>query len=373
MKARYLTILGVLSLAAAALTSCTDAIFATIEAERKVATNTLSQTISVFDIATVAPGVPGGPYYVAAGGVFQGTLSAGTMSWYPADTTRPLNPSGLLCNAMVYYPSTSALWGGFISSSGAPGLYKSSAGPNFSFASRVPIGDSAIINKQAILLQVANNHLFMVSTPDTINYELDYKADGASPWVAGFLSTLSKPVAGVAWDGTHYWAASGTNVYRSVDPPTTSSFIAPPVSPNLSGDQVNGVFADPVKGYAFLATKKNGVFFTTNGGTTWNQITAPIVGSATVSYLCVAGPIDGATSDKYLVGSDGYGYYTLSISGNSLSRFGDSTVSLYSESVARILVDGVNVFMGTNANGLWRAVFDTNAGALASGQAWIHE
>jgi hypothetical protein len=372
MKARYLTFVGLLTVALSALTACSDAIFATIETEKKVATNTLSQTLSIFDLATI---VPGSTYYVAAGGVFQGNLNAGTMSWNPADTSRPWNPPGLLCNAMVYYAGT--LWGGFVSSTGSAALYQSSAGPNYSFANSTPVNDSAINGKQAIRLLVANDHLFMSSTPDTTTYGLDYQATGAVPWIAGVISGLPKAITGVAWDGSKYWAASQSTVYVSSDPPTISSFTLAVQNPVPSTDQVNGVFADRVKGRVFLATKLNGIYWSPDGGTTWKQIGADVVNTASVSYLCFAGPADGATADKYLVGSDGYGYYTLSISGNggtgSISRFGDATVSLYVESVSRILVDGVNVLMGTNANGLWRSVFDTNTGALASGQSWVHE
>jgi hypothetical protein len=125
----------------------------------------------------------------------------------------------------------------------------------------------------------------------------------------------------------------------------------------------------------FIATKSDGILFTLDNGSTWHQIDPDQVGSVVVSYLCVAGPVDsGSGKTTYLAGSDGYGYYTLSTSGNgSLTRFDDSTIGLFSHSVSRILVDGANVLMGTHANSLWRAVFDTTTGDLASGESWIHE
>ena len=366
---------GLVLVALAALSSCTDAIFATIEAERKVTTNTLPLNISIFDVATSVPLTPGGPYFVAGGGVFKGTFnSGGTLDWNPSDTSRPLNPSGLLCNSMVYYPPTATLWGGFITSSGAVPLYQSTGG--LTFAGQTPVNDPAINTKQTVLLQVAHGHLFMVSTLDTSTYELDYNLNGASLWVANFLSALPYPITGVVWDGVNYWAASAANLYTtSIDPPISTSF-ASATSPVPHGDTINGIFADSTSGRVFLATKANGIYWSVRGAS-WNHIDHDQVGSVIVSNLCVAGPADGATADKYLVGSDGYGYYTLSISGNngsgSISRFGDSTILLYSASVSRILVDGVNVLMGTNYRGLWRAVFDTTMGALASGQSWTHE
>ena len=364
MKARHLILPGLVLLAVAALSTCTDAIYSIIENEKKVVTSTLPLTVSIFDIAASGAG---GPYYVAAGGVFQGTFNAGaTIDWYPSDTSRPLNPSGLACNSMVYFPGPNTLWGGFITQSGNVPLYQSTAG--LTFAGQSPVNDAAINGKQTILLQVANGHLYMVSTPDNVNYELDYSATGATWAGSPFLSNLPKPITGVVWDGVNYWATSGNSLYMSSPGPT--SFVLA-TSPVPSGDLINGIFAETTGGYVFLATKSNGIYYSIRGAS-WNHIGADVIGNVIVPNLSVAGPVD-AGRDKYLVGSDGYGYYTLSISQNNISRFGDSTVALYIESVRRILVDGANVFMGTNGNGLWRAVFDTTLGQLAAGQAWVHE
>ena len=56
MKARLFTLLAVLSVGLAALSSCSDAIYATIETERKVTTNTLPLLMSIFDIEATIPG-----------------------------------------------------------------------------------------------------------------------------------------------------------------------------------------------------------------------------------------------------------------------------------------------------------------------------
>jgi hypothetical protein len=104
MKARQFAFLGTIVLALAALSACSDAIYATIETEKKVATNTLPLTLWIQDLA-VTPAT--NTYYVAAGGVFQGVLSGlgGTVSWSPniSDTSRPWNPPGLICNAMALF------------------------------------------------------------------------------------------------------------------------------------------------------------------------------------------------------------------------------------------------------------------------------
>jgi hypothetical protein len=363
-----LILAGFLFAVITSLTTCTDGIFAIIETEKKVVTSTLPLTISIYGVVTSVPAVPGGPYYVAAGAVYRGTLNPdGTMTWLPDNNSRPLNPSGNpMCIAMAFYAGE--LWGSFITSGGT--LFKSSA---LSFAGQSPINDPAINGKQTGPLQVAGPvltpRLFASSTVDTSTYELDMSLTGANWTGSPVLSGLSKPIAGVSYDGTNYWTASGTSIYKSLDPPSLGSFAAPAVNPVPSDDLVNGVFSST--GLTFLATKKNGIYWTSTAGLSWNHIDADQVGSNTVSYLCVAGPAD--AGDKYLVGSDGYGYYTLSISGNTLTRFDDSTIGLFSNSVANILVDGANIFMGTHANGLWRAKFDTGTGALASGESWVHE
>jgi hypothetical protein len=373
MKARYVVPAMLVLAAVAALTTCTDAIFAIIETEKKTATSTLPLTITVADIAAPAP-VSGGPYYVGAGGVFQGTLgSSETMDWYPSNDSRPLNPSGTpMCNALAYFAPTGTLWGGFITSSGDAGLYQSSSGTTLSFASSTPV--AAMAGKQIVYIQSANGNLFAGTTTDVTNYDLEFTPTGA--WASPTLLTgLSEPITGVVWDlvNSFYWASEGKNLYRSPAVLTTSSFVLQTALPGLdSEDLINGLFAD--SGRVFVATKKSGIYYTTNSGGSWHNIPADEISSVTVSYLCVAGPADSlGPKDLYLVGSDGYGYYTLSISTGNFDRFDDSTVTLHSHSVRRILVDGPDVFMGTNANGFWHAKFDEVTGDLAAGQSWNHE
>jgi hypothetical protein len=153
------------------------------------------------------------------------------------------------------------------------------------------------------------------------------------------------------------------------------------------------VYSDPSgNGRTFLATAADGVYFTPNSGLTWYNSAPDRYGGVAVSYLCVAGPVDSPSDggDVYVVGSDGYGYYTTghvaSNPSGGMTRYGDSTILLYSASIAHIAVDQYalplysNVLMGTNNNssifqqggGLWRGVFDTT-GNLMSGQSWIHE
>jgi hypothetical protein len=382
MKIRHVVSLVLAVFALAALAACSDAIYSKIETATQTPTNTLPHTISVFDIAVTAAAPA--TYYVAAGTIFQWTLRAdGTYSWQPnaADSSVSWKPAGLLCNAMTFY-NGAYLVGGFIAQDGTPSLYKSSA-PPYSFSTGTTLA-TASAGEQVTMLAATGTNLFVggaTMSGSNYVYQLEYSATGAPPWTV-LLSSQSNPFivypfVGVAWDGTNYWTASGPLLFQSPTVPT--SFTS---NTSQSWGTINGVYAT-VSGAVFVATKSNGIFYSTNSGGTWSHINPDVVGTATVSYLAVAGPFDTANT-MYLVGSDGYGYYTLTI-GGGLSRFGDSTVGLYSGSVSRIALDTTNnvVLMGTNSKGLWRTVYDPGdpfavptprpAAVPASGQSWTNE
>ena len=182
MKARFFTLLAILGVGLGVLASCSDPIYATIETEKKSATNTLPLLMSIFDIAVTAPG---NTYYVAAGAVFQGILSGpgGTVTWTPNtdNTSRPFNPPGTpICNAMAFLGG--ALWGGFITQSGDASLYQTTDG-TFSFAaghaSQLAMQSAG---EQVTLLNSANGVLFLggATAPGGGDYvyQLDYLERG---------------------------------------------------------------------------------------------------------------------------------------------------------------------------------------------------
>jgi hypothetical protein len=394
MKARIIPVLTILLASMAGLFSCSadgGNIYWTIQNEIKTTDNTLPspKTWSVYDVTAVGSG---GPYYLAAGGIYQGTLdrTALTVTWKPnaTDATWYYNPPGEQCNALVLYSlPTPAMWGGFITTSGTIVLLKSDS--SFSFAASVPVSDPAIAGKDICLLQVANNVLFAVSQNKvSFTYDLDYTTDGVTWYASAGLQGFSSPVTGIAYDGAQYWAttAVGTQnmptVFKS-SPGNPASFASATPQPAFaSDDYIRGITAGAGlrAGWLFLPTKKGGIYYSTNSGTTWSDIPAPVVSSVTVGFLTVAGPVD-AASNLYLAGADGYGYYTINMTTPStptLTRFATSTIDLYGDSVSKILVDSSTpspwtVFMGTNGKGLWRASFDSSTGDLISGSAWTHE
>jgi hypothetical protein len=372
MKARRIICIALVAVSVTAFVSCSDAIYATIETAIKTSTNTLSLLLTVTDIV-VPP--PGGTYYVSAGAVFLGTLVNGTVTWTPNvnDNTRPLNPSGYVCNALTQFSVDGRLYGGFVTGPGAVALYRSDTSLSFNGTHGTLITSTVSPGEQVTYLKSANGILFMggATFPTGATqyvYELDYSADGTT-WNPAIASPLAYPVSGVGYDFVHtvYWASSGSNLYKGSSPSTLA------LVGNPSGaDPILGLFVDSANGRVFLTMKTSGIYFSSDGAT-WAHIGADLNGSAQMAYLCAAGPVDPG-NNIYLVGADGFGYYTLNFGAGSWSRFGDTTILLYTSSVSRIVFDGPNsnVLMGTNLNGLWRGVFDST-GALASGQSWTHE
>ncbi len=340
--------------AAVILGSCTadgGTIYATIESEVQVVDNSLPNTVTVGDIVKTATNT----YYVAVGALYKGILGT-TVAW----TNELTIPSGSLANALAYDGTT--LWGGFVTGSGSVGLAGSTNPDSTPFAVQT---DPVVAGKQVVSLSALGADLYAACLNATPAYELDYLHLGT--WSTIALSDTADPIVGVAADGSgNYVTGAGVTIYTAAaaaGPFTASKTLA-------TGDAVTGVFGGG--GVLFATTKVSGVWYTYNGGTTWYQVAAPSINSVTGSLLGIAGPLAGGS--VYVVGSDGFGYFTLSGTsaggGGTLTRFSDSTIALYSASVRRVLVDGSTVFLGTNGLGLWRASLDGTGTLVGS---WTHE
>lgn len=198
----------------AALFSCTaqgGSIYAIIETAQKTYVATLDQTLTVLDIVKTAD--LQFPYLVAAGAVFKGTFgdANNNIGWpnvggSPIPVAPPVG--GALCTALTYFtaalPVNSGLFGAFFTSNGTTqGLYKSVAGPGYSFSvAGGATSVAAMANKQITLLQVANSNLCaVVATPGTgttgFTYELDYSTDGTN-FLTG-LTGLTTQITGVGF------------------------------------------------------------------------------------------------------------------------------------------------------------------------------
>jgi hypothetical protein len=386
MKARFTGFLLAVAAAVVILGSCTangGSIYATIENAKKTITSALAKTLTIQDLVIRGPG---GPYDVAAGAIFEGSVT-GTPSttndviqWNTDAGNNLLSiappVSGQICSSLVF--DGTDLWGAFFNPGNQTfGLYKSIGGATPTFAGRSPVNDAQIAGKQIMLIQRANGILFVVAgavTGSPYVFELDY-FNGAA-WVP-LLTNLPFMINGVAWDGTQYWAAGCTTAYTF-----SPAFALTGTNTSLGGynlatgsGQLNGVFVDGTK--VFIPSKGGGVYYSADRGAKWTQYGPDNINSYTVGYLCVAGPADAPGGNVYLVGSDGWGYYYLNTSTGTITRFNDSTILLYSAAVRRILIDltvpGRNsVFMGTAGGGLWRASFSGGV-PDPSLYGWIHE
>jgi hypothetical protein len=383
MKARFFLFLAAAAAAIVVLASCTangGSIYATIEVAKKTVTSSLAKTLTIQDMAAQAPG---GPYFIAAGAIYKGTYNPGAPSTtgdvilWNTDGSANLIPTpppvpGQICSSLVF--RSGRLWGAFFNPANQSfGLYQSDA--SLSFAAST--ADPYFAGKQIMLLQVTSDGvLFAVAgavTGNPYQFELHY-FDGAN-WHQ-LLSGLTPMINGVARvvvaTLTQYWAVSGTTIYAF-----NAAFaqIAPPSVDLSAASQLNGIFVDTTNANVFLPSKSGGVYYSWNSGSGWIRFPPDTISSNTVGYLCVAGPVDPPTNDKYVVGADGGGYSTISIGGQTMTRFNDATILLYSAAVRRILVDSVpivSVFMGTAGGGLWRATFN-NGVVDPSTVGWIHE
>ena len=130
-----------------------------------------------------------------------------------------------------------------------------------------------------------------------------------------------------------------------------------------AADEFKGLHGDFLNARLFIATAKGALYYRA-AGDIWTRVPSSgqqKEGETVVAFQCIAGPVDAGQS-IYLAGSDGFGYYALTVgTPPTLSRFDKNTLGLYTATVRRILVD-VNlgertIFAGTAGDGLWRAFF----------------
>ena len=412
------TRIAVIALAALALASVllscngTGAIYSTIETEKKTPVSVLNSNITVLDIVNI-PGADPLPYFVAAGAIFNGTQvdpATGAIGW-PNEGQSPVAVAppqgGALCQSLSLapnYPTDNALYGGFFTSDGSVmGLYRSVPnGSTYTFQGATQItggGTVTLVGKQIVLLQVAGGKLFVVaaslpSGASSYTYELDYYDPSLAAWAQvqmGLLTTLPAPVTGVGFSGGTYFvtvaASPGANwTTRLYTGASLSAALTDSTGAlGLVSSDLRGVTVDTVNGNVLIPGDNGAVYFSTNAGGVWSHIqTGDQVSNGnngTIGFLTVSQEV-GSAGPVYLVGSDGNGFYFLTLTpGVTLARFSDVTqTGLYQGAVRRILVDNPRsnlVFFGMASTGpgyysgvsegLWRNFFDPVAGSAPVG------
>ncbi len=352
---------------AALLVSCTPnggLIFYILENETEQPQSNLGNLLSIFDVAKI-----GNDFYAAAGSIFKGVGDGtGNVQWVPVDKKSPPQ-SGALCNALVAFTvaTVTNLYGGFFTPGSNLGLYKAT-GTDFSTSTLVSI-PGADPKAQVTKLIVANGQLLIImATPisgagpseQPFYYTLYYSTDGTTynPLLGG--SSWKTPINDATYDGANYYAVSGSQVYRGAASPLSSMNIN-------TGDVLQGVFLN--SGVVYVSSKASGIYYY-NGA--WNSISADTQGGTAVSYFGISGPVTGSSGHNLLlIGSEGYGYYYLDLTSNTLSRSADTTMitlSLYTAVIRKIVIDTSTniVFACTAGNGLWKGKLDaTNASGVS--------
>jgi hypothetical protein len=349
---------------AALLVSCTPnggSIFYILENETEQPQSNLGNLLSIFDVAKI-----GNDFYAAAGSIFKGVGDGtGNVQWVPIDKKSPPQ-SGALCNALVSFQSN--LYGGFFTPGSNLGLYQAS-GDDFPTTPTPLVDPGASPRAQIIKLIVASSGptlLVITATPISgagpsdppFYYTLYSSTDGTAYTTLLGGSGWKTPINDATYDGANYYAVSGSQVYRGAASPLSSMNIN-------TGDVLQGVFLN--SGVVYVSSKASGIYYY-NGA--WNSISADTQGGTAVSYFGISGPVTIASGHNLLlIGSEGYGYYYLDLTSNTLSRSADTTMitlSLYTAVIRKMVIDSSTVFACTAGNGLWKGKLDaTNASGVS--------
>jgi hypothetical protein len=384
------------AIGAAAFVSCTQnggLIYLNIQKTTKTNTSTsIPLDITVSDIVNIGTGAS--PYYVAAGKVYNGSVSSGSTNW-SAISVPQSGGKDMLCNALTYDGTN--LWGAFFSSDGE----------TFKLAHATPggpwtedAGSGSPDGQQITYLGADSGGNVFAATATMVNGSYTYSlyARTGSAWVGpnatSALTGISKPITGIALVGPlvtgTYFATSGNTLYTAPAGGLNSGLLFAAVSsavfPSSSGDLLRGIFVDPTVNLVIVPSSNQtsqttgigGVFFSTDNGTSFAEATTNAQTSYTVGFLCVAGPVDSGHT-TYLLGADcgyggAFGFFSFTPSNGGLNRFGGLSYSLYASTVNRIMVDTTNniVAMGTVNNGLWVTYPVDTTGGFGS-NTWTQE
>jgi hypothetical protein len=405
------TRLLIAAVGAAAFASCTangNLIYLNIQKTTKTTTSSnIPLNITIADMVNVTnssfPGNASAPYYAAAGKIYNGTVSNGSTNWSAIST-----PNNMVCNTLTYDGDYNQLWAGFFSPNGSTfGLYWSTPGSN----TWNLVTDTLHPNYQITYVGVPSTasgssnlgDLFVVvewMSNGSPVYELDtaQTQNGAPPinWTSTGLTSSTSPITGVGFVGTTntYFAVSGNTLYTSSGtfPNITFAAVSSSTFPAGSNDLLQGIYVDPsYSGGTFIAVPSSnqttqtagvgGIFYSTNGGTSWSEAQSNAGTSYNAGFLCVAGPVD-AGHTTYLAGADSgyggsFGFFYFTPSSINLQRFEGISYSLYASAVRRIIVDIPNniIAMGTINNGLWVTTGGTGSSWSGNidGNTWTQE
>jgi hypothetical protein len=379
MKSRALLLPFLLVLA-----SCTangGMIYSVLETEvkqPKTGLGTNGEYLTIQDLALL-----GTNYYIAGGKIWYTDATAAsstlTLTWTevttPKDTRKdPAHPLPTLCTAMA--ASAAKLYAGFINADGTSAGLWSTTGPAVAFTQETPVGLGAGDQIVRILCNPASATcpiLLVTATPvappasnpsqsSTYHTYNLYRWDGSSP-LSLVYSTGDVAILDASLDpgtDTYYFVAGQTyysGLFGSITPVSTI------YSPITSLDFLQA--ASFIGGTIYVGCTESGVFV----GPGSTHYAADVQSNKYVGYLTFAD----AGGGKVLVGSDGYGYYV--ISGSTITRYTNLSLTLYTSAVRRFLVDTPRnrVLAGTSGAGMWVGTLNTAGDSQTVVSGWTRQ
>lgn len=247
------------------------------------------------------------------------------------------------------------------------GIYKSTdGGSSWTTVTSTSLSGLAIDG-----MWLVNGALFVAAhgSPAENNYKLYYDNGSGFALAGAGLGGLTSGVLSVAFDGTSYWAATSSALYKGLAGSMAEEASAG--SPKADTKTIGGICADTATGKVFVTTA-DGLLYAYQTGS-WTHATVktdlklgPIAmpGNPSTDYLIIA------KSDAY----DGYSEFTPSTSTYTEGKDGilvNATASLYASTVYGKPVngfygskDGKSFFIalsaqGSSTYGLYRTDYDS--------------
>ncbi len=336
-----------------------NAIFYTLENEKRTVDNTLPNEVTVTGIVKI-----GDYYYVSLGAIYRRNASNSENKWDPITIKMNGESSSGLCNNLAYF--NGKLYGAFIMDSSDQtatsfGLYSATVNTNtteIDWSGPINIGASQS-EIQIVRLFIVNGTLIVITKEETaLPYNLYYSTDGSN--FSHCATTFDLLPNDCTFFNSQYWLIVGNKIYTG----NLSSFseISTTNYPEgkVSGTYFGGIYYSSDFGALYLSSR-DGKIFSTTDGTTWKTANGgePIkVSDKAVPF----GIFYQINSNLMLLGTDGYGFYRI-IGGDitnsaNIKRFSDNTkAELYSASVLKFFKDPSTnptvIFACTSGYGLW--------------------
>ncbi len=342
------------------LTSCNtgeNAIFYTLENEKRIVDNTLPNEVTVTGIVKI-----GNYYYVSLGAIYRKDATNTENKWDLVSTKINGENSSALCNNLVYF--NGKLFGAFIidssdQTSTTYGLYSATVDTGKTEINWESVNVGTTSGIQITALFIVNGTLVVVTDEaGTTPYNVYFSTDGTN--FSHSSTQFSLPPRDCTYFNSKYWLIAGNRIYTG----DLTSFSEIPANNYPEGKipsaYFGGIYYSSDFTTLYLSTR-DGKIFSTADGNTWkaaNEGNSIKISDKTVPF----GSFYQINSNLMFLATDGYGFYRILKSditnSANIKRFSDNTkAELYSASILKFFKDPVSnptvVFACTAGSGLW--------------------